>query len=131
MAHNQLPEEHEVYVRVAGFPSKKLTIGEILLYLVWYEEGHTPVYVKCPECGNSRIARAQCGDDEKLWRGELNVNCPHANQEADPSQRSVESFGCYGVWVSILKLSSYCSPCQSGRNRDILCIQIDLLGSRS
>ena len=80
MGHNQLPEEPEVCVRVVGFLVMKMKVGEILRYLVWYEQGHTPIYVKCPQCGNSWIAQVQCGDEEKLSKGRLNANCPHAHQ---------------------------------------------------
>ncbi len=80
MGHSQLPEDRDVYVRVVGFLAVRLKVAEILRYLVWYEQGHSPIYVKCPECGNSWIAQVECGDEEKLWRGKLNANCPHANQ---------------------------------------------------
>jgi hypothetical protein len=37
-------EEQELYVRVFGSLAVKLKVGEILRYLVWYEEGHLPFY---------------------------------------------------------------------------------------
>jgi hypothetical protein len=78
MSNSQLSEDKEVCVRVAGFLAKKLNVGELLRYLIWYEQGFSPIYVKCPECGNNWIAQVE--DEEKLSEGKLKANCPHANQ---------------------------------------------------
>lgn len=81
---NRLPEEPTVYVRVgSGFLVVKLTVGEILKYLVWHENDQAPFYVKCPKCGKSGIAMVEWWNSGKLFEGKLKVNCPHKEVYVD------------------------------------------------
>jgi len=99
MAHNQVPEEVEVYVRVAGFLVMKLKVGEILRYLVWYEQGHRPLYVKCPECGGTSVLRVECGQEDSLWKGLLMANCPHPNQVSFHLHLDENAFPLQDYWL--------------------------------
>ncbi len=58
----------------------KLTVGEILKYLVWHESKHSPFYVKCPKCGRFWVAMVGWWNNRKLFEGKLRANCPHKNQ---------------------------------------------------
>ena len=96
---NRVSEDLQVNVRVAGFLLVKLKVGEILRYLAWYEQGHRPLYVKCPVCGGISILRVECGQEESLLEGKLMANCPHPDQVNFPLRLDENAFPVQGYWL--------------------------------
>lgn len=120
---NRLADNLQVYVRLTGFMVIKLSVGEILQYLVWYNEGHLPFYVTCRKCKHKWVIKIESDHVPYLWDGRVKANCPHPGQIGFVIQPGENGYMVQHYWLesSLREVYGHNSNCLVDRQITDFC----------